>query len=536
MSNVFSDALAPLAARMPKALREIEILRVAAQLNGDDHATSLEAARRAVLAWTKKRAGGPLPRAAWEFQEFDYLAGGRNSSAVRITGNGADIWALRADDPDREVAGRNWTTEVVVGAQPGQRPHVSARLTVSTTESELAFQPAVPGLVLQWIDAPGLIRGGREITSSPTMIGSEGSVEDLCDFLVDPDRRLPVYVVTLPEDTTTPLIDAEAVAKATACIARIFIVPSQLTWVLTRRFGRYRSVFGGAVRAYMPGFNEADDPYRHRLFLSERLKTEDDWRACGTWLRSTAATTSITANRLGREIIDFAFVRTASRKLQVTSLRERRAPDAEQLEVQRLLNESLEKQLNEKEKEIEISVGLAAEAEERAASSEKEFRSLLYRFRALETRLNAIGAEKEPAQPLPSSWDEFLDWIDAEFSDRVLLTPSARRLVKKPDFADVEQVARAVTWLATEARSRLMDGGGSLRDAAIEEGVRNTLCGGDEYNTHWHGQKRLVDWHVKNGGNTRAPERCLRIYYFWEPETQQIVIDHLPSHRVTAAS
>lgn len=36
--------------------------------------------------------------------------------------------------------------------------------------------------------------------------------------------------------------------------------------------------------------------------------------------------------------------------------------------------------------------------------------------------------------------------------------------------------------------------------------------------------------------NVRDPKRCLRIYYFWKAETQQTIIDHLPSHRRTSAT
>ena len=47
---------------------------------------------------------------------------------------------------------------------------------------------------------------------------------------------------------------------------------------------------------------------------------------------------------------------------------------------------------------------------------------------------------------------------------------------------------------------------------------------------------RTLPWHLKNGGNVRDPKRCLRIYYFWEPDTQRTVIDHLPAHRRTGAT
>jgi hypothetical protein len=70
----------------------------------------------------------------------------------------------------------------------------------------------------------------------------------------------------------------------------------------------------------------------------------------------------------------------------------------------------------------------------------------------------------------------------------------------------------------------------------IETGVYNAYCGGDTYQTLWQGRRHEVDQHIKNGGNARDPKRCLRIYYFWEPDLQKTVIDHLPAHRHTSAT
>ena len=113
---------------------------------------------------------------------------------------------------------------------------------------------------------------------------------------------------------------------------------------------------------------------------------------------------------------------------------------------------------------------------------------------------------------------DFVDWLDETYPDRVLLTPSARRMLKSPEYENVELVARSIAWLATEHHETRVNGGG------------------DTYSTGWKGRRYDVDWHIKTNGNSRDPKRCLRIYYFWEPETNQTIIDHLPSHRKTGMS
>ena len=106
---------------------------------------SAEAARREVLAWAQRRSGGRLPREAWHLKDFEYLSGGRNSIAVRVDNNRADISAIRADDPDKSVPGRVWTTEVVVGLtraamwEGSRTPSAGLRPTSRWPEDEMAY-------------------------------------------------------------------------------------------------------------------------------------------------------------------------------------------------------------------------------------------------------------------------------------------------------------------------------------------------------------------------------------------------------------
>ena len=511
MPTAFSEALASLSERMPRQVRDIEVLRVSTQLYGDDFAAAVQTARKAALAWTKKRAGRLLPNDAWDLQDFELLVGGRSSSAVRIENDRLDLWALRAEDPDKVVAGRVWATEIVIGGIVGNRPHVSLRLVVSTAEPDLAIDPHVPGPVLQMIDEPGLVRGARVLTSQPATIRTENDAEDLCDHLEDFERRLPVFLVALPEGETEPLIDDERLARATAGLARIIRVPAELTWVLTNRFGKYRSVFDSGVRAYLRGFTTDDDPFRHRLFLGADLREEEGADACVRRLRALAAKASISETRLGKDVLDFASVRTTSRKLSRSSLVERAAPDRDLLKTAEALVESLDRQVEEKDKEIAGYIEEVENAEDRAQAAEQENRSLLFRVRQLQAALAESGETATSEFPLPQAWSEFTDWLNQTYPDKVLLTPAARRMVRSPEFEDVTLVSRAIIWLATVQHDRRVSGGGSLRDVTVESGIQNSLCGGDTYTADWGGRRYDVDWHIKNGGNVRDPKRCLRI-------------------------
>lgn len=67
-------------------------------------------------------------------------------------------------------------------------------------------------------------------------------------------------------------------------------------------------------------------------------------------------------------------------------------------------------------------------------------------------------------------------------------------------------------------------------------GIRNEPCGADAFCIDWQGERREVKWHIKNGGNTRDPARCLRIYYFWDEAGRQVVIASMPAHIRTEAT
>lgn len=110
-----SDELKLLSIRLPKVIREHEVLRISAIIREKSSIESADRARRDVLAWAQNRCGGRLQPEAWDLEGFEYFSGGKNSVGVRIKANDADVRAIRADDPDKSVAGRKWTNEIVIG-------------------------------------------------------------------------------------------------------------------------------------------------------------------------------------------------------------------------------------------------------------------------------------------------------------------------------------------------------------------------------------------------------------------------------------
>ena len=540
MHNSFQDALSPLARSSPRVVREHEILRVSGWIPGDDKAKAADAAIEEILKWAQRRSGGQLPPDAWAKQSFDHNLGGRNSDGIRLQSGNSDIWAIRADDPDKNVAERVWTTEVVIGQLPDQPPKFSARLLVSTPEVELlAIEPHTPGFVQQVAETCGLVSGRRRLSHEPMLIESEADAEDLIEFLVDPDRQLPVFVVTLEDESAQdhPTLNAAALSRAMLGLAHVALVYPQPTWKLTNYFGKFKSVFGGAARIYLPGFSEDADPYHHRLVLADQIATAEGAERCTRWIRQLAANESVRRSRLGREVLPFAAIRNASLQLRQETLKTEDASAVDQLAAANARIEALEKQIKQQADENQYYLDEYERERTRAETAEARANSSAHLVQDLTRRLKDAGSDPDADIELPTRWSEFVDWCNRFLSGRLVLTPRAQSGVRKPDYQDVETAAHALLWLANDCLNQRMNGGdGSLNNLTIFEGVMNASCGADTYDFDWNGRRFSADWHVKSGGNTRDPVRCLRIYYCFDPQTQQIIVSEMPAHRRTGAT
>ncbi|MBP7002589.1 hypothetical protein [Amaricoccus sp.] len=539
MTNNMTDALSPLASRMRRVVREHEVLRVAGWIPGDEPAAVANTAIREVLRWAQKRCGGQLPPEAWERKSFDYLSGGRNSTCVRLQSGTSDLWAIRADDPDKTVAERAWTTEVVIGLLPEQPAKFSARLLVSTPEADLQIEPHTPGFIQQVVGNCSLISGKKPLSVAPTVHETEADAEDLIDYLIDPFRQLPIFVVTLAESGQVdhPTLDTAALSRALLGIGHIALLHPAATWRLTQRFGKLRSVFGGAARVYLPGFSDDADPYIHRLVLANQLDTAEGAARATRWMRQLAAQESVLRTKLGRDVLPFAAIRDASLQLRQQNLRNEDASANDQLAAANDRIAALEKQVASLGSEQDYYITEFGKERARAELSESQAQKSAYRIQYLTDQLKSKGNDPDHDIGLPSSWSELADWSDQNLAGRLVLTPNAHRGTRKPLYQDFETVARCLLWLATDGRDQRINGGwGNMSNVAIMDGIQNASCGADTYDFDWNGRRFSADWHIKNGGNTRDPIRCLRIYYCFDPQTQQIVVSDMPAHRRTGAT
>ena len=531
-------AAVPSTYRPRPSVREREILRVSALLAGDDPVKAAETARAAVLNWAQRKTTGTLPEGAWNFDSFEHLAGGRDCAGVRLKSENEDLWVIRVEDPDKYVAQRIWTTEAAVSIA-GENARFSLRLIVGSPEAWLDIEAAVPVVVRQIIDAPGLVIGGfLRVPAKPVRVRTSEHLELLIKGLLDPERKLPIVVLSVSGDAPDqykPPFDAGELAKALAGVALVVVLPARFSWELTYRFGKRLSVYEGAARVYLPGFTEDANPFGgHELVLPKPGTPNADGLKRLRWI---AATGSVRRLELGTDVLAFAQVKLRSLEQRQAALARSGANEHDQLVAASEQVAVLQEQLRDAEYFQEEFSRLHSQEQERAETAEAQLRAAGFRIQQLLAELKASGTTPDQRTELPETWGDFVEWCDEQLAGRVLLSPQARDQLRKAEFEDVSQAARCMVWLANDYRDARIEGAGnSLNDWQIEAGVRNAHSGSDQFDIQWQGRTWHVEWHIKNGGNTRDPRRCLRIYYFWDENSQQAVIASMPAHVRSGAS
>ena len=329
----------------------------------------------------------------------------------------------------------------------------------------------------------------------------------------------------------------DELAAAMAAIAHVTVLPEELTWEMSRVLGRPLSVFGGGIRVYQPGFSSDDDPYGpHDLIVGRQLDDRGGVNQAIRWLKNELAHVSVRRVRLGSNMISYSEVKDAAIVRKQTALEMTGASSDEKLAAATLRITSLEDQRKSDSEWISALEDDNIDLRSKADTYEAQANASRLRIQQLEYALKQRGSNSSTSEIRPQNWGDMADWCDRNFPGRLVLTSSARRTMKDAEFEDIDLTARALIWLAEDYRTARIEGGDAARpDHHLESGVRNCPCGGDSYETNWKG-KHTVDWHVKNGGTTRDPARCFRIYYFWDEQGEQVIVDHLPGHRITGAS
>lgn len=522
--------------------------------------TDFEAVIKEILQWVQAKHHEALPEEAYLCGDFEVDSHSTTIAATRI----GDSWALRLRQPDapfgdREaVAGRQWTTELAVRKDEDGILFGCRVVCSSQPYSNPPVNFTRPRILVDLANKFGLT-DDLQLVGDPTYLQSREDLELLREFLESSQRRKPVVVVSeFEEDQSAfeiPSLEEVAtdVARRLHCLAHVFALPRELAEAWTETVGKEWSVFRGGIRNYQAGLDfESQAPYEHHLMIG--------WRVL-YWRWDGQEGTGAFARFLAERCIETALARNAAEpvltfysELRLQELAEQSAevPDGSESD----LVVSLREQIGILNAKVEEWQGVAEQAmdDEALARSESEAlqednRLLRLKVDALQQSLQADGRPDAGLPERPSCYEDVAEWCKVAFPGRLRILPRGERGLKGALFEDLNLVLDCLQLLANEYREykRSVPDGKAAFEArcqrlgvGYERSISATRAGeqGDQYEVKYPlgtNGKRQLEWHLTKG-SAKNDKLCMRIYFFFDEDTNEVVVGWLPSHLNTRSS
>jgi hypothetical protein len=502
-----------------------------------------------VLRWafTPERNLRTIPQDAWHGNSFE-IDDERSEQAEAVKLTEAGYWAFRLRERLKDPS-RTWTTEVGI-AQPSEKLAVFGCRLICAQRGDAAPMPrSIPRFVREIAFELPTYLDRRRIYADAWIIEAESDVDELVEFLQNPGRNHPVVLFSLPEGSDNPeetSLDVRSFIRRTAGFVHSAIVTSDASYALTDRLGRDFTVYRQAVRTFYPGFDPSNDlPTDHPVATGMRISGWGDGggRSFHDFLVQQSLRITRPHDVLEREQPSYQHVKRIAAQT---------AREAAKLsgQTETALLHLMEEELRAAKGEVEASLQLAINAEAERDQMASELRQMKAGYAALQSRLNrALAATPAVVgPPLPTKLDEIENWAQMELSGQVELHRRAVKALRDSDFQDVALVRDALLMMRDFYVPMRRSGGNELRNAFNQRlatlGLQNTKCfsqenraknfGGD-YFVSYQENSRELDWHLK-GSNARDARTGFRLYYFWDDETERVIVGYLPGHLRTDIS
>ncbi len=522
------------------------------------------------LAWVQEKFPDKLPEAAGPKQRFKCEVPGQRVNCASHD----RFWAVRLEQPDSPfdgrpaVGGRTWTTDISIAQRENGLFFGIKVICASLPDCSEKIFLTRPKVIREIAEQTGIIDGIR-ISPKPLCIGQDITIDDFYNLVTDPNRSLPVIVLSQPDKHRLPVpvllpyvLDGNYLAEKIFGYAHVALLPWAESFNWTNKVGKAWSVFNGAVRTYHTGLNFETNPlYCHPLTLLEEILfwSEPNTKDIAERAFTSFLINAVQTNSLSRRI-DWSgnpFVNDVELMIEQTEQKnlafylENSRSDQETLRVLKSQKESqdreidlLKRSIKGKENEISEYCDLATSAEKDKSYYEDENKKLRAHINVLRMQLEKRQKQKiDDSITIPVTLDDLPEWVNEYLVGRVVLHPRAFQGIKKSDYKNPPLVYKALLLLANQYRDMKL-GLVSQEDYVKSRDALQLRDGGSidedhagEYDSAYYVQypigtsaNRFLEYHLRCGGNTRDPERCLAIYFFWDDESRQVVIGWLPSH------
>ena len=489
-----------------------------------------EAAASQVWRWGYRDAQHASP--GWKDGEFVLPGHGRLETAT-VARPPLALHRLKLSHPDTDTPGLEWhvTVDLLLDAQS-----LEFGMSIAQHQTHDLIAPeftaaGTPRLIRSLVNM-GARSGHHQLFVRPQVISGSEAVDELANgLLYDPDRRLPVIVVTAfsqrPSHYAVPFDEVSRLAGDLAGLAHVICLPHRDdTFALTAHVGPSLSVFDGAIRTYWPGLDSDAGAFRHRICLPQNVNSRFLW-GLRNRIVGLAARTYLEPRQARSLLLQSA--QDAARSLlheRVAAARE----DSDALVT--LYKEEVERLEG---KVAELSADLESERQ-RSEELEETKRQLTYKVSGLRHQLAGgaapAGEESIPAEE-PDSFEEALILAEELCGDTLVITERAKRSACQMNPADnapgklwhalslLNEVVES--WRADDLPRGILP---ALEERGLQPGRVSALRVGQhphEYTFHYNGHKVSLVYHIDLS-------RGERIYWYQSDEDRRFVINHIGRH------
>ncbi len=497
-----------------------------------------------ILKWVFSRNVRRPPDGAWAGHSFEIDAD--NSERVSaIALEEPKYWALRLSERLKDP-GRIWSTEVGIAQVSKTEIIFGCRLLCTEAGTPVVTPRSIPSFVRGIVFTQKTFLDGREQGADPWIVNDETSVSELVELLLSPVRKHPVVIFSTPEATDN--VDDAAIPvrnfiRRTAGYVHSVVITPQAAYRLTEELGKEFSVYRQAIRTYYPNFNPDEDlSTDHPVATAARVASwsvdEGDESFEDFLVQQTL--------RLTRPRFELEKDHPPFQQIKLLAATQARQTASQPEAVDADLLALAEEEVATAKQEVEDYLGLITEAEnerERALSKARELEAsysvLQAHVRDLRDRLKVSRTDKKS---LPKDLTDLGKWAQENLTGSIVLHERAVKAASNSKFEEPEFIYQTLILMRDYYVPMRTEGGADLKKAYDTElaklGLEDTKCFsqknrakkfGGEYFVKYQGDKRELDWHLK-GKNSRDERYAFRLYYFWDKETNRVVVGYLPGH------
>ncbi len=502
-----------------------------------------------VLSYISKSLYLKLPDEAVDYRSFEEENDRGRCECVSVPER--LLWSSRFRFPSKDDI--YWFYDIAMIEENGELMF-GIKIETSSQISLDEAQKRIP-LVADLLGKIGLTQS-RPICGTPWNIDDPAEIDDFYNLLTSPHRSLPVIVISsinwknwsFTPTAPTHLVNADYLAPRVAGYAHIVSLSFRAAFAWSDRVGKSWSVYDGACRTYFPNPDfDHGLPAHHPSNWKDKIWywVYGDQRgpnAYTSFLIDTVhhvASTNRT-NWNGLYFVPDARILAAELEL-ARAAHLANAPERENALKHHV--DALRMKLDAAAEENNDWLAGLEKAQEAAEFYKQENVSLRLQIDALRTHLSRQSGENADADvPIPDNYDDLPEWVRTHLAGRLILLPRAERAVGKAEYAEPEMVYRALLILANEYRDSRMGIGNddTFRAALAQYGmdfsgsIDKSRAGqeGDAYYVNYplgSTNREMLKFHLERG-NSREPRYCMRIYFFWDEDTNQVVVGWLPGH------